>query len=159
MKHQRTGKDIKYFGKKSGDQRAWYEIETHGNSVTVKQISLEKSADSGEKTLSTTYKKTMPINDFMMFAMEKNLRGYTQEEVDVANGGDKNTERADIPYIADWVDPSPQESTRFGSGLLNLRWGSIAGVMSWRATTQKGIKTHFEDKASKTKTKTENSLL
>lgn len=30
MKNQRTKKDIKYFGKKSGDQRAWYEVEVNG---------------------------------------------------------------------------------------------------------------------------------
>jgi|GEM_PF-6300011 len=51
----------------------------------------------------------MPANDFMMFAMEKDLRGYTQEEVDTANAGDNGK-----PYIADRIDPSKQPDVRYG---------------------------------------------
>lgn len=89
MKNQKTGKDIKYFGKKSGDQRARFEIEQSGGSVKVRQISLDKDTKDPTKA-HITYEKVMPVNDFMIFAMEKDLRGYTQEEVDAANYTDKD---------------------------------------------------------------------
>lgn len=62
----------------------------------------DKDGKPTSKELKITYKRDMPINDFMMFAMEKDLRGYTQEEVDEANGSSGHN------FIADWVDPVPQ---------------------------------------------------
>lgn len=94
MIHQQTKKPIKYFGKKVGNERVRYEIDQGGGSVKVKELKLEdvKDADGKptSKELKVTYKREMPINDFMMFAMEKDLRGYTQEDVDDANGGNED---------------------------------------------------------------------
>ena len=82
MKQQRTGDEIRYFGKKNGEKRVWYKIETHGDGVDVQEISY----DEKENKIASSFHKKMPANDFMMFTMEKDLRGYTQEEVDEANG-------------------------------------------------------------------------
>ena len=90
MKHQQTKKDIKYFGKKVGNDRVWFETELHGDSIRVKEVKIKEEKDDKGKVKSRSleypYTKEMPINDFMMFAMEKDLRGYTQEDVDTANG-------------------------------------------------------------------------
>lgn len=119
---------------------------------------MEKDAKDLSKVYPT-YERTMPVNDFMMFAMEKDLRGYTQEEVDSANGADNDSARAGANYIADWIDPSAQDSSRFGRGAFNMKRGSIAGILAFRETTKKGIKSHFEEKQKKTAGKTEDALL
>lgn len=94
MVHQKTKKPIKYFGKKVGNERVWYEIDQRAGSIHVKELKLEDVKDKDgnpiSKDLKVTYKKEMPINDFMMFSMEKDLRGYTQQDVDEANGGEED---------------------------------------------------------------------
>lgn len=119
MKHQRTGEDIRYFGKKSGEKRAWFKVEPRGEYVVVEEISI----DEKESKLKKTYEKKMTANDFMMFAMEKDLRGYTQEEVDQANDGKAGK---GMPIIIDNVDTFTQPESRFGKGLFHVKWGSLA---------------------------------
>lgn len=98
MKNQQTGKDIRYFGKKIGDTRAWYEIDLKGDAVSVREIQIEDEKNDDDQIVKRTkkimYEQTMPVNDFMMFAMEKDLRGYTQEDVDKANGADEDKSKA-----------------------------------------------------------------
>lgn len=128
MIHQQTKKPIKYFGKKVGDERVWYEVDQRGGSVKLKEIQQKDKEDKNNKDLETTYEREMPINDFMMFAMEKDLRGYTQEDVDDANGGNEYPQNKDMKYIFDTVEPISQPKAAFGTGLFGLTWGNIQGL-------------------------------
>ncbi len=118
MLSQSTKKPIKYFGKKVGNERVWYEIDQSSGSVKVREMKLEETKDDKGKitgrNLKVMYKREMPINDFMMFAMEKDLRGYTQEDVDTANGGDEDSANKGGSFIKDRVDPSIQGPERMG---------------------------------------------
>ncbi len=80
--------DIKYFGssfydldensEKYVEKKAWYKVEFVGNKV---KMSVPNPSGSGD----ALWKKELNMNEFLMFSADKNLKPYSQKDVDEVN--------------------------------------------------------------------------
>lgn len=89
MLKQDTKAKVQYFGATVGDERLWYKVDFSGKLATI----------VGKDRTNKMVKQTMDMNGFMIFAAEKGLHPYSQEEVDKANGGDQDSSMKGLDRI------------------------------------------------------------
>lgn len=103
----------------------------------------------------------MEPNAFMMFAAEKGLHPYSQEEVDRANGGDQDSARKGAHRIMDdkddmdwFMQPNSKKGTRWERNMI-----SIASIAACWKDIKGSVNTYFEDKKKKDAARAKNRML
>ena len=108
--------DIKYFGasfydldsnsEKYVEKKAWYKVEFVGNKV---KLSVPNPDGKG----SPLWSRQLNMNEFLLFAADKNLKPYSQKDVDEVNAkneGDDAAAGQDLMH--DGVVPAFQDQER-----------------------------------------------
>lgn len=139
--------DVKYFGSIVGEERLRYKVNLAERTVGVEWLDRK----------GNMVRQEMDLNGFMIFAAEKGIHPYSQEDVDRANG----TENAWLHYIISgdknidrFYQPDSRKWNRWQRNMI-----SIASIASSWKDIKGGITTYFDDKKKKDATRAKNKML